>query len=58
MIKRIANIVIVVALAGLMSQSAFAAPPPHGVSAPDSGSVAVMLSAAIGGLAALKRFWR
>jgi crotonobetainyl-CoA:carnitine CoA-transferase CaiB-like acyl-CoA transferase len=58
MIKRIANIVIVIALAGLMSQTAFANYPPHGTGAPDSGSVALMLSAAIGGLAALKRFWR
>ena len=57
MMKRIANVIVVVALAGLLSQTAFATPtadPP----VPDAGSSLALFSLAIGALAALKRFLR
>ena len=58
MLKKIANIVVVAVLVGLLSQSAFAVTGSHGASAPDAGSTAMLFSLAIGGLAALKRFLR
>jgi len=54
MMKRIANVIVVVALVGLLSQSAFAFIQP----APDAGSSATLVCLAIGGLVALKRFMR
>lgn len=53
--KRIANVIVAVALVGLLSQSAFAF---NGGPAPDACSTVALLSLAIGGLAALKRFMR
>jgi hypothetical protein len=55
MIKRIANVSVVVALAGLIAQSAMANPDRG---APDAGAASLLLVIAVGGLAAVKRFLR
>jgi len=61
MMKRIATVIVAVALLGLLSQSVFAYPtgrssPPGG--APDAGATSALVVIAIGGLAAAKRFLR
>jgi hypothetical protein len=54
MIKKIANVLLVVALAGLFTQSAMAIPD----RAPDAGSASLLLALAVGGLAAARKFLR
>ena len=60
MIKKVATVIVAVVLAGLLSQSALADVTGGGPggSAPDTGSIVLLFSMAIGGLAAVKRFLR
>jgi hypothetical protein len=55
MMKKIANVAVVVALVGLFTQSAMAFPTQP---APDAGTSSLLLAIAVGGLAAARRFMR
>jgi hypothetical protein len=56
MMKKIANVIMVAALVGLVSQSAMANPQHDLV--PDAGAASALLVIVIGGLAAARRFLR